>query len=425
MKIYNLFPLLAGNFSNWDDHVERAAAMGFDWIFVNPLQKPGRSGSLYSISDYFQLNPKLVDKRSEKQPDVQLTEAIRDAKARHNVRFMIDLVINHCAVDSHLVKKHPNWFVRTANGKVANPFCMEDGKKVVWRDLARFDHEHTTDPEGLYRFFYEIVDHFIGLGFDGFRCDAAYQVPSRLWRRLIDDIKRQYPHIVFAAETLGCSPDQCKETAQAGFDYIFNSSKWWDFSSPWLLEQHQLTREFAPSISFPESHDTQRLYLEASDNVEVLKQRYLFAAVFSAGVMIPMGFEFGFKRPLHVVNTKPGDWETTDVDLTEFIGKVNKLKTDYKVFQEDGPINVIGYDHSSTLFFWKASNCSREEALVILNKDPWNKQHFSVENLYQFVQSNEPLVDLSTEYSLDYIPTPYEFELSPGMGRVMVASRRA
>ena len=36
MIVYNLFPLLAGRFPGWVPHIERAAAMGFDWLFVNP-----------------------------------------------------------------------------------------------------------------------------------------------------------------------------------------------------------------------------------------------------------------------------------------------------------------------------------------------------------------------------------------------------
>ena len=98
MNIYNLFPLLAGQFKDWDQHIERASAMGFDWIFINPVQKTGHSGSLYSISDYFQLNPLLVDKSSRKKPDTQLKETIQLAEKKHGVSFMIDLVINHCAI---------------------------------------------------------------------------------------------------------------------------------------------------------------------------------------------------------------------------------------------------------------------------------------------------------------------------------------
>jgi starch synthase (maltosyl-transferring) len=69
MRIYNLFPLLAGPVSDWKPHLERAARMGFDWVFVNPIQQPGRSGSLYSIADYFRINKALLKPRSRKTPE--------------------------------------------------------------------------------------------------------------------------------------------------------------------------------------------------------------------------------------------------------------------------------------------------------------------------------------------------------------------
>ena len=135
-----------------------------------------------------------------------------------------------------------------------------------------------------------------------------------------------------------------------------------------------------------------------------------------------MGYEFGFKKPLHVVESCPADWETTDVNISEFITQVNEFKSAYKVFQEDGPIDLISYDQTPILFFRKTSNCNQEEALIILNKDPWNKQHFSEDNLYQHIQSDKPLKDLSLEYPLNFIPNCYEFGLNPGMARVMVAA---
>ena len=58
---------------------------------------------------------------------------------------------------------------------------------------------------------------------------------------------------------------------------------------------------------------------ELDGNGDGLKQGYLFAALFSAGVMIPIGFEYGFLKKLHVVKTRPTDWESTDIDLTAII----------------------------------------------------------------------------------------------------------
>lgn len=417
MRIYNLFPLLAGPFKDWNPHLVRAAEMGFNWIFVNPIQQLGSSGSLYSIADYFAINPALCTKGKTSGED-QVRAMIVEAE-KLGLGMMIDLVINHCAYDSELLQKHPDWFVKE-NGRIANPFCMHDGQKVVWSDLAQFDHHHSSDPEGLYLYCRDIVGYLLELGFKGFRCDAAYQIPPGFWRRLIADVKKIQPDAVFVAETLGCSPEQTRQTAQAGFDAVFNSSKWWDFDSPWLMEQYQLTRDVAPSISFAESHDTPRLFAEQHGNWDAVKQRYLFSALFSTGVMMPMGFEFGFTKALHVVNTKPADWQQTDVDLTAFIREVNLLKSHYRVFHEESLTEVWNWSNPALLAIWKASTQDSSQALIILNKDVWNRQDCYIDNLHNYLQHAPALVDVSPQWPMEFLPAPFQYELLPGMARVFV-----
>jgi starch synthase (maltosyl-transferring) len=229
VTLYNLFPLLAGPFSRWGGHFARAAGMGFDWVYVNPIQQPGASRSLYSIADYFRINPVLLDPQSAASPDDQVRQMTAAAKTI-GLKMMIDLVINHSSIDSGLTREHPEWFIREHDGRIANSSCQHNGEKVVWHDLAQFDHQHTRDPEGLYRYCLSVVEHLLALGFEGFRCDAAYQVPCNFWHRLIHDIKARHPHTCFVAETLGCSADQTRDTARAGFDYVFNSSKWWNLN---------------------------------------------------------------------------------------------------------------------------------------------------------------------------------------------------
>jgi starch synthase (maltosyl-transferring) len=421
MIIYNLFPLLAGKFTQWTPHLKRAADMGFNWIFVNPIQRPGASGSLYAIADYFDFNPALVDNDCGQSAKTQVKNALQTAE-KLGLRVMGDLVINHCAVDSKLLKEHPEWFV-WENGSVVNPGADENGAKVVWKDLARFDHRDSTDMEGLTEYFLSVIEHMIALGFRGFRCDAAYQVPKTLWERLIGDIRRKYGDIVFFAETLGSPSDATRRTASAGFDYIFNSSKWWNFYDCWLMEQYALTRDIGPSISFAESHDTERLCRELGGNANGLRQRYLFSALFSGGVMMPMGFEFGFCKRLNVVNTTPDDWEITDIDLTSFIREVNAIKAKHAVFQEDGPTHVLHHGNEQTLLVWKASIATHEEALFILNKDINNYQPFYSENLRNYTQAGSPLADVSPGQKLEYIPVPFNYNLAPGQGIVLTTKR--
>ncbi|MDY6838057.1 MAG: alpha-amylase family glycosyl hydrolase [Thermodesulfobacteriota bacterium] len=422
MIIYNLFPLLAGRFSDWEKHLLRASEMGFNWVFVNPIHLPGRSGSVYAIRDYFSFNPVLVDKGSKRTPEEQVKEMAAKAEEL-GIKLMVDLVINHSSIDSELITLHPEWYAWDGKGKVVHPFCKENGKKVVWKDLAKFDHRAMGDKQGLVEFYLNVIRFLTGLGFKGFRCDAAYQVPKSMWERLIGETKEADPDILFFAETLGCQPDQTRETAKAGFDYIFNSSKWWDFNSHWLMKQYALTRDVAPSIGFPESHDTVRLCEEVNGNLEGLKQRYFFSALFSAGVMMPMGFEFGFRKKLHVVNTRPSDWEITDIDLTSFLKRVNQIKAEHPVFQEEAPTEMLNHGNPNVLLMWKASTTTQEESLIILNKDAHNRQHFWVEDLHGLVQAGAPLVDLSPEDSMDYIPTPFSYELRPGQGIILMTAR--
>jgi len=421
MRVYNLFPLLAGKFNSWEPHFLRAAQMGFNWVFVNPVQRTGQSGSLYSIADYFGFNPLFVDPASNQSEAEQFKAALASAH-KLGMSVLVDLVINHCAYDSPLVSKEPQWFLRE-NGQVQHPYCIENDERVYWNDLAQFDHSATPDPEGQYRYFTSVVEHLLSLGVDGFRCDAAYQIPRRLWSRLISDTRRRHPAVLFVAETLGCTADQTRDTAAAGFDFVFNSSKWWDFHSTWLLEQYQLTREIAPSIGFPESHDTPRLAAESGGNEAEVKQRLLFTFLFGTGGMIPIGFEYGFKKQLHVVHTRPSDWEDPSFDLTDFIWRINDLKFKYQVFREECPTQLIRLENPALLGLWKGSTHSKEEALLVLNTDVHNRQVFYVPTVRQLIQSQAPLKCVSPENPLDHVHEPFHYELRPGEGLVFVTER--
>lgn len=423
MLIYNLFPLLAGPFVAWAKHFERISAMGFNWVFVNPIQRTGKSQSLYSVADYNAFDPRFLDPKSPLDGEAQLRTAIDCARGL-KLQVMIDLVANHAAVDSELIRQHPQWFLWDAPGKVSRAWCLENGKKVVWEDLAQFDHAHTSDGEGLYRYFASVVESLYERGFRGFRCDAAYQIPSSFWRRLISETKARHSDALFLAETLGCPLDAALETAAAGFDYVFNNLKWWDFRGAWMQRQYLLMREVAPSVSFAETHDTVRLADELHGNMDLCRHRYLLSALFSAAVMMPMGFEYGFRRRLHVARTRPEDWEHTGVDISAHVRRVNAIKAGHAIFQEDSPMEMQVSGDGNILIFWKGSVTTREEALILVNRDLHAEHHFHCDNLACFVQSEEPFTDLSPGNRLQRFGSPFHYDFRPGEVLVLVTSRK-
>jgi starch synthase (maltosyl-transferring) len=345
--------------------MERAAAMGFSWIFVNPFHQTGYSGSLYSVKDYYAIDPRFADGTGQ-PAEAQLRDMLGGASGL-GLRVMMDLVINHTAFDSPLIKEHPTWFRRDAEGKIVHPGAMEGKRRVLWRDLVEVDNAESPDRETLWAYWRKLALHYAGLGFCGFRCDAAYQVPEALWRDIIGTVKTKYPEVLFFAETLGCTPEQTLSTAMAGFDFIYNSSKWWDFREPWCLEQYGKTAPVVPSISFPESHDTPRLAAELDGDRGAVLQRYAFAAVFSTGVMMPIGFEYGFRKSLHVVATTPEDWEVPSWNLTGAIAAINRTKAAHRPLNDEGSLLPTDLGDPHLFGFLKMARDEREAVLVILN----------------------------------------------------------
>jgi len=64
LRIYNLFPSLAGTIRDWMVHLPRIAGMGFNAVYINPFHYPGFSGSLYAVKDYYPPEPAIPRQRA-------------------------------------------------------------------------------------------------------------------------------------------------------------------------------------------------------------------------------------------------------------------------------------------------------------------------------------------------------------------------
>src|SRR3712207_8116198 len=58
-RIYNLFPLLVGTVQAWRAELPRIAAMGFDWVYLNPFHETGGSRRPFAVRDPYPLDPRL------------------------------------------------------------------------------------------------------------------------------------------------------------------------------------------------------------------------------------------------------------------------------------------------------------------------------------------------------------------------------
>ncbi len=377
LRIYNLLPTLAGTIRQWHQHLPRIAAMGFNAIYVNPFHYPGFSGSLYAVKDYYRLNPRFCG--DEPADDDRLLGDFTAAARDHGLRAIMDLVANHTSKDSELVAQHPLWFARDATGRVRSPYATDPAdptRKTEWGDLAELDY-CSAERAQILAYFQEVVRHYINLGFRGFRCDAAYKVPAEIWRGLTRAGRAAAADVMFLAETVGAPQEAVLGLAGAGFDSLYNSVKWWDFKSEWLLDQYEAFRHIAPSIGFPESHDTPRLVTELraagvpeSEIEPRYRQAYAFAAAYSAGVLMPMGFEFGWGRRFDVIGGREAPAEVQRFDLSRFVADANALKRSIPALNEEGPQVLRAAGDANLILLDRRAERGGDRALIITNRDP-------------------------------------------------------
>ena len=178
-----------GTFADVEADLERIRALGVDVIWfmpIHPIGKLNKKGSLgcpYSIQDYRGVNPEYGTRQDFKR-------LIEKAHAL-GLKVMIDVVYNHTAHDSVLVKEHPEYFHQDAEGKPVT--TVPD-----WSDVIDLKHPHP----GLTEYLVETLKGWAEFGVDGFRCDVASLVPQEFWATARREVARVKPGVIWLAETV-------------------------------------------------------------------------------------------------------------------------------------------------------------------------------------------------------------------------------
>lgn len=424
IRVYNLYPKLVGEMPKWKSHIGRAARMNFNWLYINPVHSSGFSGSDYAVKDYYLYNPLFIkdwplspdDYKDEnlendrKKGEELLKDICLYSEERH-MKVMFDLVINHTAIDSPLTKEKPEWYKRDEDGKIMNPGADNDGVWVSWGDLAQIDNEESEDKEELWNYWLGVIEHYCALGVRGFRCDAAYHVPKDLWIFLIKNTKKKYKDVIFLGETLGCTPEELLEVAEAGFDIVMNSFKWWDYKEEWFLKDYKEWAGMYPSLTFPENHDTERFAEKHNGNREKAVSTYAIQAYFCSSIAITLGFEYGFRRRIDVVAANPSWYENIKYDISEDLKRINEVKSQLDILKEDNIIELHPFENLDIFAFTKESLNKKEKIMVIANLNEYNWNNIYVEDIYGILGDN--IKDLSHNHRMPDIPQNLEYNLKP------------
>jgi len=135
---------------------------------------------------------------------------------------------------------------------------------------------------------------------------------------------------------------------------------------------------------------------------------------------MPMGFESGFRRRLHVVNTRPEHWENPAWDDTDFIRQVNDFKGRHRVWNEEGPIESLDVANPSILVLLKRTRDDSGRSLLLLNKDEHQRQSCNLTSVRSLLRSS--LLAVSVQFAERPSALPGETSLPPAGFQILLSS---
>ena len=109
MKIYNLFPLVAGKIPDWNEKIDYIKDLGFDAVYINPIFQTGYSKNIYAPKSFVEFSEEFLDPFGE-EGRIQFKNFI-DACHSKNLKVIYELIFTHTSIDSVLLLEHPDWYI--------------------------------------------------------------------------------------------------------------------------------------------------------------------------------------------------------------------------------------------------------------------------------------------------------------------------
>jgi cyclomaltodextrinase len=225
--------------------------LGCNGLALGPVFASRTHG--YDTTDHFRIDSRLGDE----QDFDRLVEACR----ARGIRLLLDGVFNHVGRDFDA-------FRRAEQGDPdARRWFRWDGEHPVTFEghdrLVAFDHDEPAVADHVVA----VMTHWLERGADGWRLDAAYQVPDTFWHRVLPRVREGRPDAWIAGEVI--HGDYAAVVAGSGMDTVTQYELWkavWSALNDRNLHElaHAVGRHsamldtFAP-LTFVGNHDVTRL----------------------------------------------------------------------------------------------------------------------------------------------------------------------
>jgi starch synthase (maltosyl-transferring) len=302
-RAYYIPPLLVGALPRWERVLDDCAAMRFDTVLIAPPFAVGPMHDPFTAGDYACSHPAL-----EWESDATAALAsLAELCAARGLALALDLVLDACAAGNPDVSARPELYALRATAE-AEPPDPRRPSATQTTALARFDD--SAAREMLLEIWTPRLQRWIDAGVAGFRCLAPQRTPPAVWRALIAHAREGGRAVHFGAWTPGLHAEEVAALAECGFDAAYSSLPWWNFRAGWMLEEDERLRRAGAIIGPVEEPFGARLagvYDDAARYRCAATRLLEFAAAIEDGLLVPIGFEHGARRPLPRCDASPED----------------------------------------------------------------------------------------------------------------------
>jgi starch synthase (maltosyl-transferring) len=395
---YELFPRSCslepgeyGTFKDCEKLLPEIARMGFDVLYLPPIHpigktnRKGKNNALEVLPDDVG-SPWAIGSREgghkATHPQLGTLEEFERLAKRakdYGIEIAMDLAFQ-CSPDHPYVKDHPEWFRWRPDGTLQ--YAENPPKK--YEDIIPFNFE-TEKWTSLREELKSIVLFWIERGIRIFRVDNPHTKPFAFWEWLIQEVKRDYPEVIFFSEAF-TRPKVMYRLAKVGFTQSYTYFTWRNTKkelTDYLTELTQTdVREYFRPNFWPNTPDILPESLQYGARPAFMIRLVLAATLASNYGIYGPAFELciheaisGKEEYLHSekYELKHWDWEKAG-NLRDFISRVNRIRKENPALQTTWNLCFYEVDNDSLLAYGKATEDLSNILLVVVNLDPFHTQ---------------------------------------------------
>ncbi|MGW7573138.1 maltotransferase domain-containing protein [Streptomyces sp. NPDC054765] len=390
---------VSGTLRTAAERLPAVAAMGFDVVYLPPVHPIGTSfrkgpnnalsagpddvGSPWAIGS-------AAGGHDALHPDLGTFEDfdhfVRTARELR-MEVALDFALQ-CSPDHPWVTLHPQWFHHRADGSIA--YAENPPKKYQDIYPIAFD----ADFRGLVRETERLLRFWMAKGVRIFRVDNPHTKPVAFWEKVIGEINRTDPDVLFLAEAF-TRPAMVHTLARIGFHQSYTYFTWRNTKQELTSYLTELSGDSAGYLRpnfFVNTPDILHAYLQEGGR-PAFEVRAVLAATLSPAWGAYAGYELCESTPLRrgseeyldseKYQLRPRNWDTAAREgrtIAPLISTLNRIRRRHPALQQLRNLHFHHVDNEAVIAFSKHEGHGdrADTVLTVVNLDPHHTHEATV-----------------------------------------------